>query len=590
MPSVRIERVPVRTLGLGVLGFDHLQLVYVRDWSGSSSEDGWFVIEGLRQASVSGLKLSVEGLYGATTLSEANGGATGAALAAKIGTAAMRGSREIASGPEAPALWATFVAHASDIEAQSFPYIAYALPASPLPTINSSSLVGTLLHRAGLDIAQSKPDKMRLSPGTETLLGTAGDDVLSPVKGFTTIVAGDGSDWLTGSFDERGIDKLYGGKGDDHFQWSKSTNIIHGGQPELAYADDGRDTVHYTGVGQVTITANPAPIPHQSPDFIATFDGGGDQLFSIEEIVWDGESDRVELGRGAGLIEMPITLTPGSETSGSRGDLLDLSRTRHGLLIDGGPDGETCVMPAASAPGTCAYRIAGAEWIIGTPGADRIHAGPATRGVESGGGDDVIDASDGNVAGAIGIGPRGFDMEIAGGAGRDVIVSGPGRTAAAGGRGADLFVLGPRTDELVIEDAEPQDRVLAPGLAEARHETDGRAPNDLLIRIERAGGSDALIRVLGFREGDLGLALNSTDRPLLYPDTGAAFGDAWGEEADAPSMGLAWWWDDVLPIDATRAMGPALSGVAAHATELVYDGGHVYPDGCNTDDPDPCSW
>ena len=586
MPSVRIERVPVRALGLGVLGFDHLQLVYVPA-AERAPEDGWFVLEGLREASATGVRLGVEGLHGATTLAEANGGVTGAALTEKIGTAEARGSREIASGSEASSLWATFVANASDIEAQGFPYIAYALPGSPLPTINSSSLVSTLLHRADLDIAQSKPDRMRLSPGTETLLGTAGDDVLSPVQGFTTLVAGEGSDWLTGSFDARRIDKLYGGKGDDHFQWSKSTNIIHGGQPELAYADDGRDTVHYTGIGQVTITANPAPVPHLAPDFIATFDGGEDQLFSIEEIIWDGDSDRVEIGKGAGLIEMPITLTPGSESSGARGDVLDLSRAQHGLLIDAGPDGEACVAPVASGPDTCAYRIAGAEWIIGSPWPDRIHAGPAARGVEGGGGDDFIDASDGNMARSPG--PRGFDMEIAGGAGADVIVSGPGRSAVAGGRGADLFVLGPRTDELIIEDAEPQDRVLVPTSAEARYEMDGRTPNDLLIRAGGAEGSDALIRVLGFREGDLGLSLKITDKPLLYPDADA-FGYARGEETEAPFTGITWWWDDARSAESMHAIGSASWGAAVHAMGLVYDGGHAHPDVCNANDPDPCSW
>ncbi len=150
-------------------------------------------------------------------------------------------------------------------------------------------------------------------------------------------------------------------------------------------------------------------------------------------------------------------------------------------------------------------------------------------------------------------------------------------------------MLGPRTDELIIEDAEPQDRVLVPTSAEARYEMDGRTPNDLLIRAGGAEGSDALIRVLGFREGDLGLSLKITDKPLLYPDADA-FGYPQAEAADVASISPVWWWDEARSAESTHAVGPASWGAAVHAMGLVYDGGHAYPDGCNADDPDPCSW
>ncbi len=267
MPSVRIERVPVRALGLGVLGFDHLA-ARLRACGGENPEDGWFVLEGLREASATGVRLGVEGLHGATTLAEANGGATGAALTEKIGTAEARGSREIASGSEASSLWATFVANASDIEAQGFPYIAYALPGSPLPTINSSSLVSTLLHRADLDIAQSKPDSMRLSPGTETLLGTPGDDVLArPGLHHARRRRGLGlADRLLRRAAHR--QALWRQKATTTFNGRKAPTSFMAASRELAYADDGADTVHYTGIGQGDcITANPAPVPHLAPGF-----------------------------------------------------------------------------------------------------------------------------------------------------------------------------------------------------------------------------------------------------------------------------------------------------------------------------------
>jgi Ca2+-binding RTX toxin-like protein len=610
MPSVRVERLPVQTLGLGILGFDHLQLVYVTGEESLARQDDWFVIEGLREPSPTGLYLGVEGHHGGTTLAEANGGLTGQALADKVGTSVMRGSLEIASGPEAPRAWATFAAHASDIDAQRFPYIAYALPSSPLPTINSSSLVSSLLHYAGIDPVHSKPSGLRFSPGTETLLGSSGDDVLAPVKGFTTVVAGDGADWLTGSFDARRIDKLYGGRGDDHFQWSKGVNIIHGGQPELAYAHDGRDTADYSGVRSVTITASPEPLPHKVPDFVATFDGGEDRLFSIEEIVWDGERDRVLLGKGAGLIEAPVTLTPGGEESGARGDILDLSHARHGLLIDDGGDGLTRIAPLALAPRADGYQVMGAEWIIASPFGDRIHANATTRGIEAGGGDDVVEAS-GDTARSRVHGPRGFDVEIDGGAGADTIISGAGRNAASGGEGADTFVLGAATSELVIEDAEPWDRVSAPyQKGVVRYEADADAPGDLLIHVGRSkpAGDFATIRVRHFHDGDLGLdrsdpgswttesafvAAARADQALpsrpSMPAGDAAF--HYPDSTDTPALPEPdWWWVTVPLADVAMDGSTAVDAPHASAVEILWHTAGEPPHGHDMDDAEPCCW
>ena len=301
MPSVRVERLPVQMLGLGLLGFDHLQIVFRSDFgtSNTTRQDDWFVIEGLREPSEIGTRLVVEGWHGGTTLSDANGGLVGQALAARIGAAERRGDRDIADGSEAVTLWATLSSYAADIEAQKFPYIAAALPGSTLPTLNSSSLVASLLHHAGVDIDAAMPSGLRFSPGMATLLGTSQNDDLRIGNGFVSLLAGDGDDVLSGSNNR--IEKLYGGRGNDTFRWSGGDNILHGGQPGLAYADDGIDTVDYTGAGAVTIEAPPAGEPHVHPDFIVTHRFGQDRLFSIEEIIWDAASDRVTLGEGVGL-------------------------------------------------------------------------------------------------------------------------------------------------------------------------------------------------------------------------------------------------------------------------------------------------
>lgn len=301
MPSVHVERLPVQLMGLGLLGFDHLQIVFRHGPADAARQEDWFIIEGLREPDGGSIRLAVEGWTGGTTLSEANGGLVGADLARKIGTSADRGAEQIAEGGEAVSLWARLVAHATDIEAQRFPYIALSLPGSSLPTINSSSLVASLLHHAGVDVARALPSGLRLSPGTTTLLGTSGDDRLSAARGFTTLIGGNGDDVLIGGDAAGVVDKLYGGPGDDTLRWSPGVNILHGGQPGLAYADDGTDTVDYSGAGAIRIEARPLGTPHLDPDFVVHHAHGRDYLFSIEEIVWDGARDRVTLGAGVGL-------------------------------------------------------------------------------------------------------------------------------------------------------------------------------------------------------------------------------------------------------------------------------------------------
>lgn len=306
MPSVSVERLPVQLLGLGILGFDHLQIVFqTAGMPFESQQDGWFVIEGLREQDGAGVRLAVEGWHGGTTLSDANGGLAGEDLMHRIGTSASRGAHEIASGSEAVSMWAKLVAFAADIEAQRLPYIPMTLASSSLPTINSSSLIASLLHHAGVAIDGALPSGLRLSPGMSTLIGTSRDDTLAAAHGFTTLVAGGGDDVLVGSDDGHAVDKLYGGAGDDTFRWSRGANILHGGQPGLAYAEDGTDTVDYSGAGEIRIEALPAGVPHRQADFIVTHPGGQDRLFSIEEILWDGQRDRVTLGEGVGLAALP---------------------------------------------------------------------------------------------------------------------------------------------------------------------------------------------------------------------------------------------------------------------------------------------
>lgn len=464
MAKVRIEWVPIRAYFLGYFGFDHLQLVYQPDELNiRSRQDYWFVIEGVRDTSGGQPVLGVDGANGYTTLASANG-AVGEDLVARIGTPEDRGSRSI-SFDSAYNAWQTIASYAAEIDAQQLPYISYSFPGSVRPTINSSSVIASLLYYAGADISSNIPLGLRLSPGTTTLIGTTGNDELKLEQSFTTLLGGKGNDTLLGSDAVGQIDKLYGGEGDDILGWSKGFNIIHGGQPSLDYDRDGTDTIDYTGVGEVTISANTYDVPHVNPDFWAVHDEALDWLFSIEQIRFDGASDHVILGEGVRLGERNLYLDLRGEAGGDQGDTVDLAKLEGGLLINAAADDYTLVQARDGSGTNDGLWLQSAEWIVASDSDDLIWISPTVHGIEGGAGSDLIDAR--LVEAFSGASPNGYDAEIDGGAGNDRIVSGTGRTLARGGEGADQFVLAARTSgsntvEFVIEDASADDRLFVP--------------------------------------------------------------------------------------------------------------------------------
>lgn len=464
MAVIRIERVPVGVGGLGLLGFDHLQLVYQPDESSPlSSQDTWYVIEGLRVAGIgTGFTLGVEGFDGRTTLPEANGGASGSALVAAIGTPAQRGSRVLGFADPVGA-WTLMASYGREIALQELPYFSTSFDFSPLPTINSNSVVASLLYYAGIDIALAWPRGVRFTPGWTTLIGTRANDHMTMDNAFTTLVAGDGDDTLEGSGDGR-VDKMYGGLGDDTFKWSTGPNYIHGGQPRLDYGRDGTDTVDYAGVGNVEITGNPDFVPDKTPNFVATFASGTDYLFSIERIVWDAASDIVVIGEGASVFDQGLILDLGQQSNAGHGDTTDFSALGDGLLFNA-RTGDEMVVTTAGGDGENGVWLESPEWLVGSSGDDLVFTTASLRGIEAGAGNDVVDAR--LVAAFSGNSPNGYDIEIDGGAGEDTLVADSGRTLLHGGDGADRFIVpalsgGAGKIVVTIDDADAGDRLYVP--------------------------------------------------------------------------------------------------------------------------------
>lgn len=166
-PAIRIERTSVKRFCLGLVGFDHLQLVYDPRGCGLSLQDDWYVIEGVRDSGPNGPILGVQGADGRLTLARANV-ASGYALVDRLGTPRSRGSRIVVAGQEAERLWPQFASCAGHIDRLRLPYVACALPGMQQPTCNSSSVIATLLHRLGFDIATNMPAGTRFIPGIET--------------------------------------------------------------------------------------------------------------------------------------------------------------------------------------------------------------------------------------------------------------------------------------------------------------------------------------------------------------------------------------------------------------------------------------
>ncbi len=465
MAVIRIERVPVGVGGLGLLGFDHLQLVYQPDESSPlSSQDTWYVLEGLRVAGIgTGFTLGVEGYDGRTTLPEANGGASGSALVAAIGTPAQRGSRILGFADPVGA-WTLMASYGREIALQELPYFSTSFDFSPLPTINSNSVVASMLYYAGIDIALAWPRGVRFTPGWTTLIGTRANDHMTMDNSFTTLVAGAGNDTLEGSSDGR-VDKMYGGLGDDTFKWSSGTNYIHGGQPRLDYGRDGIDTVDYAGVGNVEITGNPDFVPDKTPNYVAKFAQGSDYLFSIERIVWDAASDIVVIGEGASVFDQGLILDLGQQSSAGRGDSTDFSSLGEGLLFNATTGDEMVVTTASAYDGEKGLWLESPEWLVGSSGDDLVFTTVSLRGIEAGAGNDLVDAR--SVTPFSGKSPNGYDIEIDGGAGDDTLVADDGRSLLHGGDGADRFIVPALSGSIgkivvTIDDADAGDRVFVP--------------------------------------------------------------------------------------------------------------------------------
>ncbi len=463
MGTIRIEYVPIQKYGLGLFGLDHIQLVYQDETDVIDSQDYWFVLEGILEGSAFNGTLGALGEDAHTSLASANG-ASRDDLIAKIGTPDDRGSRIIKTGSDAFGLWTTMANYGGGIQEMDLPYIGASWPFSPQPTINSTSFIASVLYSIGVDIHNLLPFGIRNAPGASTLIGTAEADDMRTTQEFNQLVTGQGEDSLRGTSNRIYIEKFYGGEDNDTFYWSPGENILHGGQPRLAYANDGLDTVDYSGVGAVHIYSTKHAVEHKVANYIAVFENGSDQLFSIEAAAWDRSNDRITAGEGVEFLEKPLLLDL-QGNSGGQGDILGFGDGDRDLIINAVDDTTVSVQALSSLGEDAGYWAQSVEWLAGGGGDDLIYTNASVLGAEGDAGDDTLDGRLSEMFS--GGSPEGYDIELYGGEGDDTLVSGSGRTLANGGADSDTFVLsamgsGLGAVEFVIDDADADDKLYVP--------------------------------------------------------------------------------------------------------------------------------
>jgi len=362
---------------------------------------------------------------------------------------------------------------------------------------------------------------------------------------FDTLMGGDGDDVLTGTCGAGRVEQLYGGPGNDTFLWTPGRSLIHGGEPGLARGADGFDAVDYRGAGRIEVAASARRFGGHCCDYVVTFSGsrvgcgGIDWLTSIEALYLDPETDT--LVAGPGLADIPSRLAIDLRPVNARDACgrADFSAAGCGLSVVPADDDKVKVTLGT---GDTPWCFDGLRALTGSCHDDHIQMSPMMRIAEGGGGDDVIDARRVTAGGASLT--YGYDAEIDGGPGDDVLIACSGRTFARGGSGRDTFILPALgrasariMTELVIADATPADCLLVPTAVFCAKDTGGttrlhrlggpgdgahlaidykRDGADLVISLtgtyggdDEAGGPNsaraAIVRVLNYQAGDLGI-------------------------------------------------------------------------------------
>lgn len=335
-------------------------------------------------------------------------------------------------------------------------------------------------------------------PGTEPILGTAGDDAIIGTAGDDIVYAGAGDDDVRGGagndiisgeagddtlHGDEGNDLLIGGEGDDRLFGSTGNDVLRGDAgDDLLDGGEGVDTVDYSAdTAGVTVDLSAGEAEGD--------DSGYDELISIENVI-GGSGNDVLIGDDRDNI---LVGGAGNDRlfGGAGNDILIGGEGDD--HIDGGEGFDTLDVSGATGPVSVDFttgRVSGAG--IGTDtfvNIEKLRFGSGDDVVVGGNGDEALDGGAGNdtLKGGAGNdtlwGGEGND-DLDGGSGDDVIYGGAGSDAIKGGSGHDKIDGGEGDD--VIEAGSGDDVILG---GSGNDLIDGGSGND---RIEGGAGDDTL--------------------------------------------------------------------------------------------------
>jgi Ca2+-binding RTX toxin-like protein len=318
-------------------------------------------------------------------------------------------------------------------------------PGVSLTDIDAGDGDNTIIGSAGDDILVG-------GDGVDMINGGAGNDTIGPHGGPDVVDGGPGNDmlhhgFLSGSMLDTGSDSLLGGAGDDTLVGGTGNDTLAGGDGNDTLGSEASDASSGTflgGGGNDTITGG------AGNDTLA---GGGGN----DTLLGGSGTDRLEGGKGIDKLsgeDDDDTLSGGSGSDAVSGDDGNDSLAGGGANdsiaggagnddLDGGAGNDTLTGGAGNDDldaGT------GADLILGGSGNDLAEGGGGRDTIDGASGDDTLyghedrgEPDDGDDDGPEVGSPPGADEgdSLLGGAGNDTVVGGAGIDTANGGAGRD---------------------------------------------------------------------------------------------------------------------------------------------------------
>jgi Ca2+-binding RTX toxin-like protein len=323
---------------------------------------------------------------------------------------------------------------------------------------------------------------MGMLNGSDTLLGGAGDDIIS--GGFTAALGANASSTFQSGAGSSGVDSIDGGAGNDFIFSAAGGSVAHGGEGNDILVSTGPAYFQFNNLNEVLADESRGITGHRAltrdeiyADALSRMNFGVEKdglNYTLNNSYFkDFTSSYAEYNSAIENVKF-IGKSGSTASSHSNGDVsygfagsytLTYDYSNNGVLTPLSTDNPSPLTMAIStfAPGAGKtledfanikganlFGDAGDDYLEGGIYADYLSGGADNDVVFAGAGNDIIDGGDGNDTL---YGEEGRDI-IIGGKGDDILAGGDGNDLLVGGEGSDGFVGGDGDDTLVggVED------------------------------------------------------------------------------------------------------------------------------------------